>query len=249
MTSTVSPPRRPGAVAVCPPAGRVRRQAPRRRRVLRVVAAIATLALLGTAVWVVYFSAVLDTRRVVVSGTVELTSDQVQQAARVPLRLPLARQNLDAVARRTTGLAPVAAARVTRRWPHTVQVSVTERKPLLGVPRAGAFSIVDAEGVAFATVPRLPPGVVRVEADVADRPLLVELGVVAVSLPPDLRRQVETIRAASGDGVVVSLRSGTTVIWGDADESALKAEVTATLLDRDPKRSIDVSSPRNPAVR
>lgn len=249
MTSTVSPPQRPGAVAVSPPAGRRQRQAPRRRRVLRVVAAIAALALLGTAVWVVYFSAVLDTRRVVVSGTVALTSQQVQQAARVPLGLPLVRQDLDAVARQTTGLAPVAAARVTRRWPHTVQVSVTERKPLLGVSHAGAFSIVDAEGVVFATVPRLPPGVVPVEADVADRPLLVQLGVVAASLPPDLRRQVEKIGAASRDGVVVSLRSGTTVTWGDAHDSALKSEVTTTLLERDSKRSIDVSSPHHPAVR
>ena len=211
--------------------------------------ALLVLMLVGTAVWIVYFSTVLDTRAVRVSGAGRLTPQQVTQAAHVPLGLPLVRQDLNEIARRATGLAPVAAARVTRRWPHTVQLRITERQPLFGVARTGDFVVVDAEGVAFAAVASLPQGVVRVEADLTDRPLLSELGVVVAAMPGDLRRQVTTIRATGRDDVVVSLRSGVTVRWGDAQDSPLKAAVTKTLLTRKPKASIDVSSPEHPAVR
>ena len=124
----------------------------------------------------VYFSSVLDTRTVVVSGTRELTRDQVSQAAAVPLGTPLARQQLDAVARRATSLPQVSAAEVTREWPHTVRVTVTEREPLLAVAQPGGFLVADKTGVVFTTKPVLPRGVVQVAADPANRPLLVELG-------------------------------------------------------------------------
>ena len=249
MSQTITAPRRHGAVAVTPPGKKHRSRHPRWRRALRIVAVLAAVALVGTAVWVVYFSTVLDTRQVSVSGTAELTAEQVRQVAAVPFGVPLARQDLNAVARRTTALAPVAAAHVTRRWPHTVQVRITERQPLFGVPSAGGVSLVDAEGVAFATRPRLPAGMVRVEADVADRALLTELGRVVTALPPDLDHQVSVIRAASPDEVVVSLTSGLRVLWGDGSDSVLKAEVTQALLQRKPKRTVDVSSPHHPAIR
>ena len=249
MTETITPPRPRGAVAATSPGKRHRSRHPRRRRALRILAVVALVALLSSAVWVAYFSTVLDTRQVSVSGTAELTPEQVRQAAAVSLGVPLARQDLNAVARRTTALAPVAAARVTRRWPHTVQVSITERQPLFGVPRGGSFLMVDAEGVVFATKPRLPDTMVRVEVDVTDRALLSELGSVVAALPPGLAQQVRVVRATSPDDVVVTLTSGVRVLWGDGRDSVLKAEVTQALLQQKPKRTVDVSSPQHPAIR
>ena len=47
---------------------------------------------------------------------------------------------------------------------------------------------------------------------------------------------------------MLELRSGTTVRWGDASESDLKAQVVEAL--RTSKtRAIDVSAPHNPATR
>jgi len=220
-----------------------------RRRVLRAVLALVLAALVGTAVWLVYFSSVLDTRGVVVSGTRELTSDQVATVAAVPLGLPLSRQDLGAVARRATTLPQVSAAKVTREWPHTVRVAVTEREPLLGVAQPGGFLIVDKAGVVFAAKPALPPGVVEVAVDPGNRALLVELGSVVLALPEDVRDQVASITAATPDSIQLRTRSGITVVWGDATQSALKAQVAVALLDQGAKTSIDVSAPHAPAVR
>jgi len=249
MTTTATPPAAP-ARAPRPSLAEQREQRRRsRRRVLRTVLALVLAAIVAAAVWIVYFSSVLDTRAVVVSGTRELTPEQVTAAAAVPLGRPLVRQQLDAVARRTTALPQVSAATVTREWPHTVRVTVTERAPLLGVAQPGGFLVADKAGVVFTTRPVLPPGVVEVAADPANRPLLVELGSVVLALPDDVRAQVTSIGAATPDSIQLRTTSGLTIVWGDASQSALKAQVAVALLDKGARTTIDVSAPHEPAVR
>ena len=69
------------------------------------------VALAGGAVWLVYFSDVLTVRTVSVVGNRALKADQVVKAAQVPMDVPLARQDLDAIARRATSLPAVERAR------------------------------------------------------------------------------------------------------------------------------------------
>ena len=249
MTTTATPP-----VAPAPPsrpslAEQRARRSRSRRRVLRAVLGLLLAVLLGTAVWLVYFSAVFGTRSVAVSGTHEVTADQVTSAAAVPLGLPLARQQLDAIARRTTTLPQVSAAKVTRAWPDTVRITVTEREPLLGIVQPDGFLVADKAGVVFGARTSLPPGVVQVAADPANRPLLVELGAVVLSLPPEVRAQMTSIEAATPDSIRLRTTSGLTIVWGDSSQSALKAQVATALLSSGAKTSIDVSAPHAPATR
>jgi hypothetical protein len=54
---------------------------------------------------------------------------------------------------------------------------------------------------------------------------------VLLALPADLRGQVDTIAALTHDDVTLTLRgSGQRVIWGSADQSAVKAQVLARLI-------------------
>lgn len=248
MTTTTAPPTTPASARPSLTEQRERHRR-RRRRILRLVLALLLVGLVGAAGWLVYFSRVLDTRAVAVSGTRQLTPDQVTAVAAVPLGRPLVRQHLDAIARRATTLPQVSAAQVTREWPHTVRVTVTEREPLLAVAQPGGYLVVDKAGVVFAARPTLPPGVVEVAADPTNRPLLVELGSVALALPEDVRDQVTSIAATTPDSIRLKTRSGITIVWGDASQSALKAQVAVALLDSGAKTSIDVSAPHTPAVR
>ena len=96
---------------------RARKRRSRRRMVLAFIVMMLVLALLGGSLWTMYFSTVLVTERVNVVGTFELTAAQVSLTAQVPLGVPLARQDLEAIAQRTSTLPAIETASVIRDWP------------------------------------------------------------------------------------------------------------------------------------
>lgn len=235
-----------------PGPGRLRTQLRRRRsrRTRLIVAGVIVLLVVLAAVagWLVGFSSLFTAEQVQVRGQRELTERQVQEAVAVPTGVPLARLDLDAIARRATALPQVAAATVTRDWPHTVTVTVTERRPLLAVLQPDGYALVDEQGVAFQTRPTVPPGVLQAYADPTDRSLLNQLAAVVSALPDGLRGDVDRIGASSADEIVLTLDGGATVRWGDASESVLKGHVVEALVT-ERTTAIDVSAPHNPATR
>jgi cell division protein FtsQ len=68
-------------------------------------------------------------------------------------------------------------------------------------------------------------------------------------LPNKLRGSVDRMTASNRDSIALVLDSGHTVSWGNSSDSELKAQIVIALLKREPKSSINVSSPHNPAVR
>jgi cell division protein FtsQ len=222
---------------------------PSSRRGAVLVAVAATLTVLAVAVWVVGFSAVLGVRHVTVTGVRALTADQVRAAAAVPDRRPLARVDTDGVADRVRGLAGVERVAVTRSWPGTVRITVTERRGVALVDRDGALWLVDPDGVVFQRLsshPRLPLlriGAVGPDSDVA-RAALTAL----TALPPALLGQVAEVRAPTPEQVTLLLSGRRTVLWGGAEESAAKASVLPALLSR-PGTYYDVSTPSVVTVR
>jgi cell division protein FtsQ len=219
-----------------------------RRRLVVLLLLVAVL--LGGAAWLAYFSPYLVVRKVAVSGQQQLTSEQIVAVAQVPIGTPLALQDVDAIARRTTTLPAVQAAAVSRTWPDTITVTVTERRPLLAVRQADGFTLVDREGVAYAESGSLPDDVTLAEVNPADRLLLQQVGTVATALSGGLDRKVTALAASNADQISLKLKSGVTVNWGSAADSQLKADIVTALLKKSRRAaSIDVSSPHNPAAR
>jgi cell division protein FtsQ len=228
---------------------RARKRRSGRRMALAFIVMMLVLALLGGSLWTMYFSTVLVTQRVNVVGTFELTAAQVSLAAQVPLGVPLARQDLEAIAQRTSTLPAIETASVIRDWPSTITVAIVERRPVLGVQQPEGYVLVDKSGVAYQTQQVLPPKVVPAVVNPGDSPLLTEMATVAAALPNKLRASVDRITASNRDNIALVLDSGHTVSWGNSSDSALKAQIVMALLKREPKSSINVSSPHNPAVR
>ena len=215
----------------------------------RLLVGLGVVVVLAGAGWLLFFSSVFAAKEVTVSGLRELTAKQVKAAAAVPLGEPLVGQDLQAIGERATAIPQIEQVHVRRQWPNSIVITVVERRPLLGMPHDNGFLIIDRLGVAYETRPSLPDGVMLVRTDPANAQLLAELGTAAGVMPKRLREQVTTIMANTGDDITLILRSGVTVMWGDATRSQLKADVTVTLLKRKPKFSVDVSSPHNPALR
>lgn len=226
----------------------LQRRRSRRRALLRAAVVLVLVLLLALAGWLVEFSSVLAAKQVSVTGQHHVSPAEIRKAAAVPLGVPLARQDLDAVARRVATLPRVDSVQAVRDWPSTVTVTVVERQPLLAVLQPTGYALVDARGVAYETSASVPDGVLRADADPTAVPLMVQLGVVAAALPDGLRGRVTRLQATSVNDITLDLRGGLVVHWGDASESPLKAQVVDALRKK-AKTGIDVSAPHAPAIR
>jgi cell division protein FtsQ len=252
--------RKAGAVSQTSARRFARRQWRRRlRRARPLLVLVALVVVAGFAVWAVWFSSLFDVRTVTVTGLPSgspLTTADIRSAARVPMREPLARVDLDAAAAGVRKLPAVEAATVSRAWPHDVLIEVTERKPVAAWRSGGSYQLVDADSVAFRTVTSPPVGLVPItiqpKARQRTEPTLRSAVDVLTSLPAGLKGQVAGVSAQSPDTVRLALRSGATVVWGSAEQSAQKAKVLAALLKQRPEREIkiyDVSVPTYPTTR
>jgi cell division protein FtsQ len=202
------------------------------------------LVLVGVLAWVGYGTSVLGVREISVSGATIVDPDEVRAVAAVPAGTPLARVDTDAVAARVARLAPVASVKVSRSWPGTLVIDVTERVAAAAVATPAGFVVLDPSGVAFQTLPTAPAGVVALKVAApgpSDPATLAGLHVLA-ALTPQLRAQLTAVAAPSPTAIRLELGGGRVVIWGGADQSDVKARVATALLPR-PGKTIDVSAP------
>ncbi|GLJ88355.1 cell division protein FtsQ [Streptomyces poonensis] len=245
-----------GDLGAGPPPGR---RLPGPRTLVLLAVALALVA--GGCVWVLYGSQWLRTEDVSVSGTRVLTPERVREVADVPLGAPLISVDTDAIeARLRQKLPRIDAVEVDRSWPHGIDLKVTERTAVLIVEKAengGKYAEVDAKGVRFATVSRVPKGVPVLElADSrpsgarrfgADR-LVREAVRVAGDIPDAVAGETQVVKVRSYDSISLELRDGRTVLWGSGEKGRAKARtLTALMKAASGARHFDVSVPTAPA--
>ncbi len=231
-----------------------RRLFARRRRsrglriVGRLVAAVTLLVVVGVAVWLVYFSSVLAATTVRVQGVDQLPERQIIDAADIALGEPMMRIDLGAAEQRIERIPAVQSAKISRNWPTSLDISVTERTPVALVVDAGGVRAVDADGVLFKLRGRKPNLPTLAMDDNADASALAEAVKVIMAMPRRLSEKVAEVRAETMDSITLQLHDGDTVVWGSADDSAAKAQVLALILER--KASVyDVSVPDLPTTQ
>lgn len=225
-----------------------RRSAGLARRIRRWLASCLVAALLVFAGWVVFASPWLAVQQVSVRGLHTLSRSAVVGAAEVPLGTPMVRLNLDDVSRRVAHIPAVAHVSVHRSWPHTVELTVTERVPVATLARSGRWWEVDRHGVVFDRTSRPEHGLPQLRIPVsAGQDAVTEAARVVVRLPARVRRLVREIRAPSMDSVTLVLRDGRQVVWGSSAQSTRKARVLAVLLKRHAK-VYNVSVPELPTT-
>ncbi|GLY93479.1 hypothetical protein Acsp02_07350 [Actinoplanes sp. NBRC 103695] len=211
---------------------------------------LGVLLVIGGLLYMVYATPVLGVREVRVVGADTLSTAQVEQAAAVTMREPLARMDLDAIRDRVQSLPAVDHAVVSRSWPAAVVVEVVERTPVAAVRAGKQFTLVDGEGVPFRTVERKPSGIPLAALaapgpdNVETKAMLTVLG----SLSEELRDQLLQISVPAPARIELSLRKDRTVIWGDDSESETKAQVSTALLKKKGD-TIDVSAPAVVTIR
>lgn len=214
--------------------------------------ALAVVAVIGGVAWALAGSKLLVVRSVTVTGTHLVTKAEVSGAADVPLGTPLGQVDPGAVARRVEAIRQVASATVSKSWPDSLAITVTERVPVAAVPMAGGgYDLVDKAGVIVRWSRARPAALPRMWATVSGGRLAGDPGVTTATavlgeIPRWLAPSVASVSASVP--VTLSLRDGKTIVWGGTDRAAVKARELAILM-RNPARYFDVSAPGTAITR
>ncbi len=254
MSPATTRPSTPAAAAAASARFAERIASRRRSRWVKAGIGFAVALALVAGTWVVCFSDVLAVRAVQVSGVALLDAGHVEQVAAVPKGGSLALLDTASIAARVRTLVPVADVSVSRRFPNTVRIAVTEREPVAVLDTPQGRKLVDDEGVAFAPAGNAPAGLILVATTKDGLPpdALAEVTDMLAALPEVVRTQVRRVDAETEQDMSVLLRDGRRVVWGGPDQAAFKARVLELLFTEKPTRkarAYDVSVPEAPVVR
>lgn len=211
-------------------------------------AAVGTVLVAALMVWLFLFSSVFASKETLVEGNRLLGTEAVLETAAIPMDVPLARIDTGAIEARVEALPEVRSATADVDFPNTVRLVLDERAAVYQVGRGGGFDWVDRDGVVFRSGQTRSDQMPVAELNEDDERLRADVATVVESLPESLAGQAEEVQARSVDRIVVLLADDRQIVWGSADESALKAEVLEALVQVEAK-VYDVSAPNHPTTR
>ncbi len=225
----------------------------RRRRVLWIgttaAVAVVVAGTLGAA-----YSPLFAVQRIDVVGTRALDAGAVAEALSAQLGTPLPLVDASEVKAALVRFPLVESYSLQARPPHDLVVRIVERTPIGVVSSQAGYTVVDGAGVALSTTPTRPAGMPQLTVPAGTRSDAFQaVGLVLRSLPAAIRSQVTAAGADSPDSVTLTLGgTGTTVVWGSADDSAMKALVLEATMKTRPPATVsqyDVSAPHAIVVR
>ncbi len=209
------------------------------------------LALALTAVLAAY-TPLLSVREVQVEGAFLVSSDAVVEDLSSQLGSPFPLVDDTAIKAALVRYPLIESYSVQARPPSTLVVRLVERTPVGTLATETGFTVVDAAGVAITESATRPPNYPLIAVDGGtESDGFLPAAAALRSLPPELLATLEQVTATTQDDVTFTLRdSGTTVVWGSADESKLKAYTLTRLMASQPGFEVyDVSSPSVAVVR
>nr|WP_269453822.1 FtsQ-type POTRA domain-containing protein [Pseudoclavibacter sp. 13-3] len=197
------------------------------------------------------FSPWLSVQHIEVRGTQRTSAAELSSALDDQVGRPIIGLSGAQIERELQQFSAVESYSIRAELPGTLIVTVTERAPIGVFKKGDSYLLVDAAGVVVQTADQPEDGYPTLQIASTDpqSPAFASVASVLRSLDGDLLGQVASAQATTQDDVQLTLRSGTTVVWGDGSETALKARVLRALVgDRPDAQHIDVSSPSLPVV-
>lgn len=227
----------------------------RRRRAIMAGAAVTVLVLAAVCVTAIFLPA-LQVQQIDVEGTGYVEQEEVRAAASAHASGSVLLLPTGEIAADVAEVPGIDSVEVERSWPDGVRISVTETAPIALLTKTdGATAVIGAEGQELPAAAGEGASLVplAVAGGSADPEGAAEaMADVLAAMPEPLRGAVQEVTASSASDVtvVLALEDGGTkqVVWGDARDAELKAEVVQALVGQ-PGTVIDVSSPVAPVTR
>ncbi|SFS03160.1 cell division protein FtsQ [Microbacterium sp. cf046] len=225
----------------------------RRRRLLLLGGAASVLLLVLVTLGAAY-SPLFAVEQIRIVGSEKLDTLALEAALKDQLGTPLPLVDESAVKAVLVTFPLVESYTLEARPPHELVVRIVERTPIGLIQTRAGYTLVDAAGVALSTSGTPAPGqpLVTVQGG-TDSPAFTAIGLVMRSLPDSIRNQVTAVSASTPDDVTLTLGGANAqVVWGSAEDSAMKALVLEKAMAARPPASVsvyDVSSPRAIVIR
>lgn len=234
----------------------------RRRTVLLAAAGVAVV--LAIVMAVALFSPALAVKTVVFEGNKLVAPETLNKALAPVMGKPLPQVTGAQVSSLLEPVIQVKGARIEARPPSTLVVHLVERVPVALLKNGEEYLLVDPDGVqlgstadpASVALPLIDGGKAAIGQDT-----FVAMTAVLANLPQAILAQLANATAKSPDAVELKLADGRSVIWGNASDMELKAQVLQALLNAPPPtpepgkpvpvpaQVFDVSAPRHPVTR
>lgn len=199
-----------------------------------------------------FFTPMLAIEQIKVSGNDRIQANKVMGALEELVGKPLTTVSQGTVAELLSDFALIETFTLQAEPPHTLTVKIRERQPIVILVRGGKNYLYDAAGVRIdvANAKDKYP-FFRFTADpLTDKKYKTAMDVL-LSLPVGTYKKVFSIQVSDQLTTDLILRkTDTRVIWGNAKQGSLKAEVLNSLIKTGvkPGVTIDVSSPKAPVV-
>ena len=224
-----------------------------RRRAFVVIALLAAVLGLG---WVASVSPIVAIEHVVVTGTRQLTVEQVVDAGAIRRGDSLVWLRTGHAAAAIRALPYADAVTVTREWPHTVRVVVSERTPVAWFAQGTTAWTTDATGRVLARVQAAPPGLPQLlglKRTAAPGGWVAPAAgaAAAAALPDSARPTMKSVTNASDGSLTVQTTGGVEVRLGPPVRVAVKVRAAVAVLVALGDRKVayvDVSVPTNPVA-
>ncbi len=200
-------------------------------------------------------SPLMALRSIDVEGTRQVDAAVVRKALDSQLGTPLPLLDYGKIRAKLQGFPLIRSYSTEAEPPGTLVVRIVERTPIALLKRPSGYELVDQAGVVMQTTAERPGGypVIEIPDDASERSRQKEFeaaAAVLAALPDGMLGQVDTASATGAQDVTMKLTSGVTVVWGGADQSALKSAVLQRLVAAAPGASVyDVSAPKSPVTR
>jgi cell division protein FtsQ len=224
-----------------------------RRRRLGWTVGLGSVAALVVGVMAAAYSPLMALTEIRVEGTSRIDAEAVQTAIRPQLGTPLPLVDRDRVAEALEAFPLIQSYSLESLPPGTLVLRIIERAPVGVIESADGFELVDAAGVVIERADAPAQGYPLIEAPGGTSgDGFLAAGSVIRSLPAELRGQLIRVAANTPDDVRLELAGGATVVWGSAEESAMKAVVLTALMTNVPPDSVseyDVSAPESAVIR
>lgn len=228
----------------------------RHRRAAWITAASIVLVF-GVSILVAVFSPLMALQTIEIKGTNRVDETQLRQALSDQIGTPLARLDFDAIKKDIAGFPLIESYVTEEAPPHTLVVTVTERTPVVAVRSGGSFDLVDPAGIVVQSSPKQPANmpVADIGSTKLGSSVFRTMTEVVLSLPSTVRAQVTSVKASTADDVTLALKDGSSVVWGNPEQSDAKAALLAALVKDHSARNpgvvveYDVSAPDNGIVR